>query len=87
MTIYALSSGAGTAGIAVIRVSGENTSKVIKDGLAKGADRGLFIKNDSDPMKYLSKRGISKDTISEFQIGYVPSNSDFYNHLLKQNEL
>ena len=30
MTIYALSSGAGTAGIAVIRVSGKNTAQVIK---------------------------------------------------------
>ena len=30
MTIYALSSGSGTSGIAVIRVSGKNTSSVIK---------------------------------------------------------
>ena len=30
MTIYALSSGAGTSGIAVIRVSGKNTSDVVK---------------------------------------------------------
>ena len=30
MTIYALSSGSGISGIAVIRVSGINTSKVIK---------------------------------------------------------
>ena len=30
MTIYALSSGSGVSGVAVIRVSGENTSKVIK---------------------------------------------------------
>ena len=30
MTIYALSSGPGTSGIAVIRISGEETSKVIK---------------------------------------------------------
>ncbi len=30
MTIYALSSGSGVSGIAVIRVSGKNTSKVIK---------------------------------------------------------
>ena len=30
MTIYALSSGPGIAGVAVIRVSGEDTSKVIK---------------------------------------------------------
>ena len=30
MTIYALSSGPGISGIAVIRVSGKNTAKVIK---------------------------------------------------------
>ena len=30
MTIYALSSGPGVSGIAVIRVSGKNTAKVIK---------------------------------------------------------
>ena len=30
MTIYALSSGPGMSGIAVIRVSGKNTSEVIK---------------------------------------------------------
>ena len=30
MTIYALSTGPGVSGIAVIRVSGKNTKKVIK---------------------------------------------------------
>ena len=30
MTIYALSSGPGIAGVAVVRVSGKETSKVIK---------------------------------------------------------
>ena len=30
MTIYALSSGPGISGIAVIRISGKETSKVIK---------------------------------------------------------
>ena len=30
MTIYALSSGPGISGIAVIRISGQETSKVIK---------------------------------------------------------
>ena len=31
MTIYALSSGPGVSGVAVIRVTGENTSEVIKE--------------------------------------------------------
>ena len=30
MTIYALSTGPGVSGIAIIRISGEDTSKVIK---------------------------------------------------------
>ena len=30
MTIFALSTGPGTSGIAVIRISGEETSKIIK---------------------------------------------------------
>ena len=30
MTIYALSSGSGISGVAVIRVSGKNTSNVVK---------------------------------------------------------
>ena len=35
--------------VVVVTLGSEaNTSKVIKDGLAKGADRGLFIKNDSN---------------------------------------
>ena len=40
--------------VVVVTMGSEaNTSKVIKDGLAKGADRGLFIKNDgteTDPL-------------------------------------
>ena len=35
--------------VVVVTLGSEaNTSKVIKDGLAKGADRGIFIKNDSN---------------------------------------
>lgn len=40
--------------VVVVTLGSEaNTSKVIKDGLAKGADRGIFIKNESvttDPL-------------------------------------
>ena len=36
MTIYALSSGPGVSGIAVIRISGENTKKVINLLTGKG---------------------------------------------------
>ncbi len=33
---------------------------------------------------YLKKRGINKETISEFQIGYVPEKSDYYENLVKK---
>ncbi len=39
---------------------------------------------DTMPLNYLYKRGITKEIISEFQIGFVPSNSGYYNELLKQ---
>ena len=29
------------------------------------------------PFDYLNKRGIRKEIISEFQIGFVPKNSDY----------
>ena len=44
----------GDSEVVVVTLGSEaNTSKVIKDGLAKGADRGIFIKNEStttDPL-------------------------------------
>ena len=42
------------------------------------------MENNSLPKEYLKKRGINKDTIIEFQIGYVPYNSDFYIELSKK---
>ena len=49
MTIYALSSGPGISGIAVIRVSGKNTEEVIKKitGLKKLYNVYIFLKNYS----------------------------------------
>ena len=44
----------------------------------------LTFENNSSAMNYLKKRGISKETIVEFQIGFVPENSDYYNHLSKK---
>ena len=36
------------------------------------------------PLDYLNKRGIRKEIISEFQIGFVPKNSDYFNELKKK---
>ena len=43
--------------------SESNTSKVIKDGLAKGADRGIFIKNDSSTTDPLAVAKIFADNL------------------------
>ena len=40
-----------------------------------------FYKN---ALSYLRKRGISRETISEFQIGFVPDNSDIFDVLSKK---
>ena len=43
----------------------------------------LLLENFDFSMDYLNKRGIGKETILEFQIGYVPNNSDYYSNLIK----
>jgi len=44
----------------------------------------LIFEKDKTALEYLNKRGIKKDIISEFQIGYVPGNSDYYSNLSKK---
>ena len=44
----------------------------------------FIFENNSAAMKYLKKRGIKNDAILEFQIGFVPDNSDYYNTLSKK---
>ena len=55
MTIYALSSGPGISGIAVIRISGKDTSKVIK----------LLTKKDMPQPRLATLRKINKINTSE----------------------
>tara|TARA_Y100001970_G_scaffold286861_1_gene410060 strand:- start:3525 stop:5291 length:1767 start_codon:yes stop_codon:yes gene_type:complete len=43
----------------------------------------IFEKN-SIAIDYLKKRGINENIISEFQIGFVPDSSDYYNELSKK---
>ena len=35
-------------------------------------------------MNYLLKRGLKKNIIEEFELGYVPWNNNFYEELLKE---
>ena len=71
MTIYALSSGPGVSGIAVIRVSGKNTSKVIK----KLTKRDLPVPRVATRVKY-SKSG-EKNLIDEGVIIWFPGPNSY----------
>ena len=44
----------------------------------------IILQNNNFPTEYLKKRGIDKNTISEFKIGFVPDNSDYYKVLQKK---
>ena len=46
-------------------------------------NKNLFNSNNKDAIDYLIKRGLEKDIIEEFKLGYVPWNNNFYNELLK----
>ncbi len=43
----------------------------------------LFHSNSREAMDYLTKRGLKKDTIEEFKLGYVSWKNSFYDELLK----
>ena len=44
----------------------------------------LFSKDNQEPLDYLIKRGIKKNIIEEFGLGYVPWNNNFYETLIKK---
>ncbi len=44
----------------------------------------LFFSNNRESLDYLHKRGLKKEIIEEFQLGYVPWKNDFYNDLSKK---
>ena len=46
-------------------------------------NKNLFNSNNKDAIDYLIKRGLEKDIIEEFKLGYVPWNNNFYEQLLK----
>jgi len=71
MTIYALSSGPGISGIAVIRVSGKNTSKVIKEITAENLPTPRMA-----TLRKFSKSG-SKEMIDEGVILWFPAPNSY----------
>ena len=44
----------------------------------------LFENNNVEALDYLLKRGLKKNIIEEFSLGYVPYKNNFYNELLKK---
>ena len=44
----------------------------------------LIFEKDTSALDYLKSRGISKDTILEFQIGFVPNDKNYFQELLKK---
>ena len=44
----------------------------------------LFDQNNKEALNYLSKRGLKKNIIEEFKLGYVPWKNNFYEDLIKK---
>ncbi len=44
----------------------------------------LFNSNNKEALEYFLKRGLKKNIIEEFQLGYVPWQNNFYEELLKR---
>ena len=79
MTIYALASGSGASGIAVIRVSGKNTTNVIKS-----------LTNSADQIPEFSiikqKNVIGKNTIEALRSGFYWGYTGLINNIILKIE-
>ena len=47
-------------------------------------NKQLFESNNHEALDYLLKRGLKKNTIEEFQLGFVPWKNNYYEELLKK---
>ena len=61
----------------------QNYKNIFKD-YSNYFHQQLFQENNKDALDYLLKRGLSKNIIEEFQLGYVPWKNNFYDELLKK---
>jgi len=61
----------------------QNYKNIFKD-YSKYFHQQLFLENNKDALDYLLKRGLNKNAIKEFQLGYVPWKNNFYDALLKK---
>ena len=60
----------------------ENYKKIYKD-YTDNFHKELFNPNNKEALEYLLKRGLKKDVIEEFKLGYVPWKNNFYEKLFK----
>ena len=61
----------------------QNYKNIFKD-YSNYFHQQLFMKDNKDASDYLLKRGLNKNIIKEFQLGYVPWKNNFYDELLKK---
>ena len=60
------------------------TYKNIFEDYSKYFHQQLFNPNNKEALEYLLKRGLDKNTIEEFYLGYVPWQNIFYEELKKK---
>ena len=60
------------------------TYKNIFEDYSKYFHQQLFNPNNKEALEYLLKRGIDKNTIEEFYLGFVPWQNNYYEELLKK---
>ncbi len=60
------------------------TYKNIFKDYTKFFNQQLFNPDYKEALEYLNNRGLKKETIDEFQLGYVPWKNDFYDNLKKR---
>ena len=59
----------------------QNYKNILKD-YSDHFHKQLFSSNNQEAKEYLLKRGLNKNTLEEFQLGYVPWQNNFYEELL-----
>ena len=61
----------------------QNYKKIFKD-YSDHFHQQLFQENNKEALNYLVKRGLNKNIIEKFKLGYVPWQNNFYEKLLKK---
>ena len=73
----------GTEVVVVTMGSQDNTSKVLKDGLAKGADRAIFIQNEDSNTDPLSIAKLFSDNLKDENFDFFLPLTALFLHVLR----